>query len=87
MSSVLKKVESFEETLARSNLQPLWDRYDGLLTPEPQVVDKPEHWRWDDLVPFIDRAAREIPMETSERRVLLLTNPAFEGKPFATTNL
>ena len=87
MTTALAKTESFEQTLARSNLQPLWDRYDRLLTPEPQVPDHAAHWRWRDLLPHIDRAASEIPMNKSERRVLMLTNPAFDGKPFATTNL
>jgi len=79
--------ESFEQTLARANLQPLWDRYDKLLTSEPQVPDTAMHWRWAEILPFIDRAGSEIPMDKSERRVLMLANPAFDGKPFATTNL
>lgn len=87
MTTALARTESFENTLAKSNLQPLWDRYDRLLTPEPQVPDQAMLWRWRDLLPFIDRAAAEISMEKSERRVLMLANPAFDGKPFATTNL
>jgi len=83
----LEKTPTFEQILERSNLQPLWDRYDRLLTSEPAPQDEATLWRWQDLVPFIDRAAREVSMAHSERRVLMLMNPAFGGKPFATTNL
>lgn len=86
-TALAPRTESFEQTLANANLQPLWDRYDRLLTPEPQVPDSAMLWRWREMLPFIDRAAGEIPMDRSERRVLMLTHPAFEGKPFATTNL
>jgi len=82
-----ESAESFEQTLAKANLQPLWDRYDKLLTAEPAVPDTAMHWPWTEMLPFIDRAGSEIPMEISERRVLMLANPAFEGKPYATTNL
>jgi gentisate 1,2-dioxygenase len=82
-----ESAETFEQILARANLQPLWDRYDKLLTAEPQVPDTAMHWRWAEMLPFIDRAGSEIPMDKSERRVLMLSNPAFDGKPFATTNL
>ncbi len=87
MTTALLRTESFEQTLANANLQPLWDRYDKLLSPEPQVPDIAMLWPWKDLLPLINRAASEIPMDKSERRVLMLTHPAFDGKPFATTNL
>ena len=77
----------FEAILAKSNIQPLWDRYHDLLPPEPAAVDDPTLWRWRDLGPFIDRAARDVSMADAERRVLMLVNPAFDGKPVTTTNL
>jgi hypothetical protein len=37
------------------------------------------HWRWRDIEPFTERAAREVGIEDVERRALILTNPAFGG--------
>lgn len=70
-----------------ANLQPLWDRYHDLLPEEPAAPDRPMIWRWRDLGPFIDRAARDVDMKDAERRVLMLVNPDFGGKVTTTTNL
>ena len=45
------------------------------------------HWRWRDLEPFIERAAREVPIADVERRALILANPAFGGETATTQNL
>ncbi|WP_455178483.1 cupin domain-containing protein [Azospirillum melinis] len=57
-----------------------------LNTREPQYYE-PLHWPWSTMAPLVDRAAREISMEEAERRVLLLTHPAFPGTVFSTPNL
>lgn len=80
-------MEEFHAEMEQANLQPLWDRYDNLLVEEPAAQDPPMLWRWADLQPFIDRAARDVSMDQAERRVLMLVNPAFEGKVVTTTNL
>lgn len=69
------------------HMQPLWDRYHRITTREPQPVDTPMAWAWRDMEPLIDRATREVAMEDAERRVLLLTHPAFGGQVATTTNL
>lgn len=73
--------------LAQRHAQPLWDRYHRITTREPQPVDAPMAWAWHDMEPLIERAAREVAMEDAERRVLLLTHPAFGGRVATTTNL
>lgn len=85
--TVSGSMAAFHETMAASNLQPLWDRYDDLLPEEPTAPDRPMIWRWQDLLPFIDRAARDVSMDQAERRVLMLVNPDFDGKVVTTTNL
>ena len=80
-------LESFNAILKDDNLQPLWDRYHDLLPLEPTAPDRPMLWRWTDLLPHVDRALRDVSMEDAVRRVLMLVNPAFEGKPYTTTNL
>lgn len=73
--------------LAHCHSQPLWDRYHRITTREPRALDAPMAWAWRDMLPLIERAAREVAMEDAERRVLLLTHPAFQGRVATTTNL
>lgn len=77
----------FLAEMEKGAVLPLWDRYHELLRPEPAAPDKAWLWRWDALQPLIDRAARDVSMQDAERRVLMLTNPAFGGKAVTTTNL
>ena len=45
------------------------------------------HWRWRDIEPFTERAAKEVGIEDVERRALILANPAFGGATVTTQNL
>ena len=67
--------------------QPLWDRYSRVTRREPAAPDAPWCWSWAAMAPLIGRAMREVAMEDAERRVLLLTHPAFQGAAVTTTNL
>jgi gentisate 1,2-dioxygenase len=73
--------------LERSHLHPLWDRYKRITPVAPKAKDAPMHWRWRDLEPFIERAAKEVGIEDVERRALILANPAFGGDTVTTQNL
>jgi gentisate 1,2-dioxygenase len=79
--------EGLAEAVQRANMQPLWDRYRSLNTREPQPIDPPFLWPWSQTAPLIDRAAREVAIGDAERRVLMMTNPAFGGEAATTTNL
>jgi gentisate 1,2-dioxygenase len=73
--------------LERSNIHPLWDRYKRITPVAPGAKDAPMHWRWRDLEPFTERAAKEVAIEDVERRALILANPAFGGDTVTTSNL
>jgi gentisate 1,2-dioxygenase len=73
--------------LERANIHPLWDRYKRITPMAPRAKDAPMHWRWRDIEPFAERAAREVGIEDIERRALILTNPAFAGETVTTQNL
>ena len=75
------------EALERSHVHPLWDRYQRITPPAPQPKDAPMHWRWRELEPFTERAAKEVGIEDVERRALILANPAFGGDTVTTQNL
>lgn len=77
----------YMETLEQTNLAPLWDRYHKLVRQQPQTSEPSIMWRWRTVLPLLERAARDVPMEQAERRVLMLVNPAFDGEAAATTNL
>jgi len=80
-------VKPLVDALADENLQPLWDRYMRLVTREPALRDAPMIWPWQAMQPCIERAVAEVAMQDAERRVLLLSHPAFEPHPYTTTNL
>jgi gentisate 1,2-dioxygenase len=75
------------DALERSHIHPLWDRYKRITPVAPQPKDAPMHWRWRDLEPFTERAAKEVGIEDVERRALILVNPAFGGETVTTQNL
>ncbi len=69
------------------NLAPLWERYHGLLTPEPVVKAVPYIWHYDEVRASLLEAAGLITAKEAERRVLMLENPAFDGQCKATETL
>ena len=75
------------EALERSHVHPLWDRYKRITPVAPKAKDAPMHWRWRELEPFAERAAREVGIDDVERRALILANPAFGGETVTTQNL
>ena len=70
----------FVKLIEEHNLQPLWERFHSLASPEPQPIDHACQWRWEDMVPLVERAPREVPMEHAERRALVMANPDFGGR-------
>lgn len=73
--------------LERSRIHPLWDRYKRITPAQPRASDAPMHWRWRDIEPFTERAAKEVGIDDVERRALILANPAFGGATVTTQNL
>src|SRR5690606_24678500 len=58
----------------------LWERYHGLLTPEPVIKALPTIWPYAEVRASLLEAAGLISAKEAERRVLMLENPAFEGE-------
>jgi gentisate 1,2-dioxygenase len=75
------------EALERADYHPLWTHYREITPLAPQPADAPMLWRWRDLLPFTDRAAREVAIEDVERRAIIMVNPAFGGRTQTTGNL
>lgn len=78
---------AYSEGLERLSLAPLWAALHALLPQERVTRVLPHHWRWADLrEPLLD-AARLVPIEQAERRVLVLCNPGLPGAYAATATL
>ena len=73
--------------LEAAHLHPLWDRYQRITPPAPKAKDSPRLWAWRDFEPFVERAAREVPIEDVERRAIIMAHPAFGGATVTTSNL
>jgi gentisate 1,2-dioxygenase len=87
MNDTVRSDAALVEALQQSHIHPLWDRYKRITPVAPRPKDAPMHWRWRDLEPFTERAAREVGIEDVERRALILANPAFGGETVTTQNL
>jgi gentisate 1,2-dioxygenase len=79
--------EAFYNRIAAKNLKPLWKVLRGMLTPEPRAPEATVIWHYDEVRPHLLEASRLISVEEADRRVLVLENPALEGKSRATQSL
>src|SRR2546425_752100 len=75
------------EALDALSLGPLWTALHVLLPNERVTAAVPHRWRWQDLRPLLLEAARLVPIEQAERRVLVLKNPGLDGAYAVTSTL
>lgn len=73
--------------LDRLSLAPLWTALHALLPQERVTQAVPYRWRWSEMRGPLLEAARLVPMEQAERRVLVLRNPGLGGAYAATATL
>jgi gentisate 1,2-dioxygenase len=78
---------AYSRQLEARSLAPLWTALHVLLPPERRTLAVPHRWRWHEMRPLLLDAARLVPMERAERRVLVLRNPGLEGVYAATATL
>jgi gentisate 1,2-dioxygenase len=79
--------QAFYDELAPQNLAPLWEVLRGLITREPETPCVPVIWHYQSIRPYLLRAGALITAKEAERRVLILENPALQGKAAATHTL
>ncbi len=78
---------AYSERLDALSLAPLWTTLHALLPHERVTRVVPHRWRWSDLRGPLLEAARLVPIEQAERRVLVLCNPGLPGNFSATATL
>lgn len=76
--------QDFRAAIEAASLAPLWERFTDGQPTEPSALP-PYLWRWESLSRMADRAAKEVPMDQVERRVLTLANPHMKGPVPATS--
>ena len=78
---------AYSEALDAVALGPLWTALHALLPGERTTRAVPHGWRWKDTRPLLLEAARLVPIEQAERRVLVLRNPGLGGAYAITSTL
>jgi len=78
---------TYSHSLESLSLGPLWTALHVLLPKERMTAAVPHHWAWRDVRPLLHEAARLVPIEQAERRVLVLENPGLKGMYRVTSTL
>lgn len=68
-------------------LEPLWEIYANLVTPEPTGIPPAHQWRWADLAPVVAAAAETVKGHDADHRVLVLRNPNLGGRMGSTATI
>lgn len=69
------EMDTFLSGLPSKNLEPLWSRMGAMVPPSPNPEAVPAIWKYVEMLPHLQSAARLVPEEQAERRVLMLVNP------------
>jgi gentisate 1,2-dioxygenase len=77
----------YSDSLDALSLAPLWTALHALLPNERATDATPHVWHWCEVRPRLLDAARLVPMEQAERRVLVLRNPGLGGAYAITSTL
>ena len=77
----------YSKALESNALGPLWTALHMLLPQERVARPVPHRWAWKDARPLLLEAARLVPIEQAERRVLVLANPGLGGTYAITSTL
>lgn len=78
---------AYSQALESLSLCPLWTALHVLLPGERVTAAVPYRWRWAEVRPHLLEAARLVPIEQAERRVLVLCNPGLPGTYACTSTL
>jgi gentisate 1,2-dioxygenase len=77
----------YSRALESLALGPLWTALHQLLPAERTTRAVPHVWSWRAIRPLLHEAARLVPIEQAERRVLVLENPGLKGSYSITATL
>jgi gentisate 1,2-dioxygenase len=87
MSAVLEPKEKIRQWSHELGLVGLWEIVREVEVKEPTKKFVAALWRWKDIRPLLLRAAQDIPLAESDRRVMILSNPGVFPRHHSTNNL
>jgi gentisate 1,2-dioxygenase len=70
------EMKQYLSELPSKNLEPLWSQMSMMVPPTPNPTAKPHMWTYREALPHLETAAKLVPEEKAERRVLMLVNPS-----------
>jgi gentisate 1,2-dioxygenase len=77
----------YSDALESHSLGPLWTALHAMLPNERGSRAVPHCWRWRQVRPLLLDAAKMVPLDQAERRVLVLRNPGLDGAYAITATL
>jgi gentisate 1,2-dioxygenase len=81
-------LKAFEEELKKKNFRGYWQfAQGGEVRREPVATFAPHLWKGKDLYEMIERAGREVGLETSFRRVIQMSHPSLAAGTIHTLTL
>ena len=57
------------------SLEPRWEIYTNLVTPEPTCLPPAHQWHWQEIEPVLTKATETVTGHDADHRVLVLRNP------------
>ncbi len=79
--------KDFYGRLGPLNMAPLWESLHQLVPPQPNAPYEATLWHYDDVRPYLMESGALITAREAVRRVLILENPALQGKACITPSL
>ena len=80
-------MDAFLKDIKNNDLAPLWEMYENIVVNEPNRAEPSVIWKWDEMLPLIEKSAELVQGENADHRVLMLKNPHLDGKVATTTNI
>ena len=80
-------MDEFLREIRSHDLAPLWEVYDKIVTNEPSHSELSVIWKWNEILPLIEKSAELVRGNHADHRVLMLKNPNLDRKMATTTNI
>jgi gentisate 1,2-dioxygenase len=79
--------KDFYGRLGPLNMAPLWESLHQLVPPQPNAAYEAALWHYEEVRPYLMESGSLITAKEAVRRVLILENPAMQGKAAITPTL
>ena len=66
-ATTIDPLSKFHRELREAAIWPFWEVSTDVMMSAPCAPDLPHIWRWTELLPFIEKAGQQVPMENAAR--------------------